>query len=553
MIDHLKRYSTLYLSFAAVVFAAVLTHIFPIYFREDDVYYLRWAASYKSPISAFIPATAVMFGVFRPLQNIIWWVMFRVFGLDPTGYQFVTILLYLLSFLWLFEFMKRSFDLKTAVLSLFLYLACFNSFIYIMFWFSDLTFILELFFIYLALIFLCPLALKNRLYLIVGVFFFILAILSKEPACLIVPISAIFFHASKRVEVGRAAFRLNMAVSLGILLVGALVIMKTPSMDSRQESILANGFAEAFKFVAHRWSFYSAQLLRRYGFPIVGLLTYSFLGRPGFKPYIGKIPALILSFAMGIVAYLFPSFGMVVFVVMGLLMILRLGPEAIGISWFGLVFAGIMLLGFVTRTYLIEATFGLTIAGAFGLKLVLDDFVLNRLDRISMKTKIIAGAAIAIIVMIAGVFVLKDKTASLQMVSAQRQNFADVIEYIERNIPDGSTIIVIDYEDMGLGLNTDIAVLDDETQGRIRKTMNCKQVYTILKLAGKNLSVVNYSPSLGSYNGDTFVFTMNNNEVKFLKSENPDVVEVFSADRMGEGARLFRVPPKPALLVNENS
>src|SRR3972149_9978171 len=79
----------------AALGALALVLVFPVYFRADDALHLEWASSHPNPLAAFVPAKATVLGVFRPLQSLAWWSLYRLFGLRPEPYQLLVTLLFL--------------------------------------------------------------------------------------------------------------------------------------------------------------------------------------------------------------------------------------------------------------------------------------------------------------------------------------------------------------------------------------------------------------------------------------------------------------------------
>jgi len=138
-----------------------LASAYPVYFRTDDVEYLSWAATHDDPLDAFRPSEGELFGVVRPVHTIAWWSLYRVFGLEARGYQVFLSLAYGLSFLFFFLFVRRAVSFAAAALTLLSYAALFTAFMHIVFWFSDLTFALELLFTGLSL-YLLALGVEGR-------------------------------------------------------------------------------------------------------------------------------------------------------------------------------------------------------------------------------------------------------------------------------------------------------------------------------------------------------------------------------------------------------
>ena len=170
----------------AALGALALVLVFPVYFRADDALHLEWASSHPNPLAAFVPAQATVLGVFRPLQSLAWWSLYRLFGLRPEPYQLLVTLLFLACLGLFVRLARRMFSTDAAWWSLGAFLTFFPYLISVVFWFSDLSFLLEGVLMLAAVIFLME-ALAGRVCFAWGVGAYLLAVLAKEPVAFIVP------------------------------------------------------------------------------------------------------------------------------------------------------------------------------------------------------------------------------------------------------------------------------------------------------------------------------------------------------------------------------
>ena len=73
---HLAAHATLYAFLLVLVVTVTVTARFPVYFRADDIHYLRWSAANANPLSAFGLSESAHDGTFRPLNLLAWWLCY---------------------------------------------------------------------------------------------------------------------------------------------------------------------------------------------------------------------------------------------------------------------------------------------------------------------------------------------------------------------------------------------------------------------------------------------------------------------------------------------
>ena len=175
---------------AGVVLVAIsllIPLLFPVYFRDDDVYYIYWARTHGF-LDSFDPGKAALFGMFRPVQNIVWWLLFHGAGLNPYPYQVVLTFTYLVGVVCFIGFAATALSKPVAWLTSVAYLIAFHFLTYIIFWFSDFTYTLELMLAHAAL--WCLATTVNSFSwprVSAGLGLFTGAVLAKEPAAIMVP------------------------------------------------------------------------------------------------------------------------------------------------------------------------------------------------------------------------------------------------------------------------------------------------------------------------------------------------------------------------------
>jgi hypothetical protein len=535
----------------ALVAAALITWRYPVYFRGDDAAYLAWAAAHANPLEAFSPSAAVLFGSYRPLQNLVWWALHHAAGLDPAPYQFAATLLFLLSFVFFFRLAERLASRAVALGSLVAYATVFSFLGYIVFWFSDLTFILEIFFLNLALCWLVRGCLDGGPALALGVVFYFLAALAKEPAALIAPLVLLCFWWSRGATMAPPQRR-RTALTAGVLLaVGVLWVLANPYMRHRQ---LLNAALDSATFVYYarlRWAFYARRLLAGAG--MLGAFAGLYLAVSAVLSKSKMSRAKVIGLSLALPAFVAlvlrdaPSQALALLVLALAALVITRHPAAPGAVWFVAPLVGLLNVGFFARTYLIEASFGLAlVTGA-----ALADWAAwaDKLRRLMPpKPRVVATAAVALLA-IAGLGMLAPqihaRLQTLQTVSDTRQDFREMVDYIRAQLDQpGATLIVVDYSDLGLLYVDNILDLSDREKAARQKTMTSDELGRFLAVAGaRHLAVHNWAwARQNAPTGDVYVVAMNAAEKDFLDRQGQPLHPVREIRRGQTGAWLFSRP-----------
>lgn len=528
-----------------VLVSLVLPMIFPVYFREDDVVYLQWARlhSWKD---CFQPSQAILFGMFRPMQNLTWWSLYHLAGLNPYPYQVTLLFSYLAALALFFAFIKTALSTRIALTSMVAYGVAFYFITYIVFWFSDLTYTLELLFAHGAIWFFA-LATKfnSRRYLTGAVVLFCIAVASKEPAALLVPLICSQLLATQWKQLARHT-RGHLAISTALMLAGGVSwILLNPAVQSRQGIPLDQGFNACFSFIMQRWSFYASCLT---AFPtimiwiaVLFLAIHERLCRLKHDTLPLMIMALCLSIGGALSLKMAPNFALLVLMSAFPLMILSRHPAGIGAIWAAPAILGILTLEFIVRTYLVEASFGLAlICGISATPLM------NRLTLLTTSTsarhhkKSLLLAATALLAFGLGMHsLLTVKFHALLTLSANRQNFADAISFIARptdKVP--QPLIVIDYADMGLIYQRDILPLGDEEKALRQKTMTSLSLAEFLTtIPIHNLEWWNANPEVMNAS----LLTLNVREEEFMNGRPTRKSLIREWTRHGTRVRLYHI------------
>jgi hypothetical protein len=531
----------------AILGAVALVRALPVYFRADDALYLQWASRHPSPLAAFSPVQASMIGVFRPLQNLAWWSLWRVFGLHPEPYQLLVTLLFLACLGLLVRLGRRLFSPGAGWCSLIAFLAFFPYLVSVVFWFSDLSFLMESV-LMLAAVNLLVEAVAGRVSFTWAVGAYVLSVLAKEPAAFIVPAAGAALLLAEWRETGTRLRRRGAMVVVGLAAAGAAVALLHPSLGERQAALGTSGWGELVAFAGERWRFYATQLTAGAGAGLVALAVLALWARvrprDGSRVLTVWLPVAV-AFGIGVLLRGAPTLATALTVICLLGLIAQRRREGVGGAWFFVPFLGLLTISFAVRTYLFEAAFGLAlVAGATLAELAAEAWA----DLRRVRRAAVAGLACALVVALAlagarlGAGV-GTRLAVLQVVSAARLNFRDAVGALLGPPITVGPVVVVDYADMGLDYVRDIVPLPDLEKARRQKTMMSHELAAFLEVAGAHAAeVVTLSTFMRLPAGSpALLVVMNTGEDRFVAGLPFQRHLVFESVRGGEVARVYRV------------
>lgn len=537
------RYVLAALAVAAVA-SALICAAFPVYFRTDDLAYMSWASSADGVADAFMPSRATLFGMFRPVQNVVWLAMFRAFGLQPFGYQFLLTFLYFTAIVFFGVLLLEMRGFLFAAVGLALWLGVFQRLQYIIFWFSDFTYVLQLALMVPAILLFRRGISGSSASLAASFIFYVLACMAKEPAAVIVPAVGIGLLVDRRRSGASAASRGPIVTLSAMVLFGTVWLLAFSGLASRQTT--AAGTVPFFPdFVMERWRFYSAHVCAGTGFmvPAAALLTaVDAVWRPARRTGTGRIALITVVLAAAFLAARYPSAALAVAAaVLGASALCGAGTMA-GAAWFLLPLFGITTIAFMVRTYLVEAAMGAAVVMAWAFH---DDartvvcHLRARLPRWSLLAApaVAAGLAVATV---GAVPALRERLDALRTVSAVRTNTADAIRHAADTI--GSfPVVLIDYKAMGLDYVKDVMPLPDVRKAHIQNPMDAVSLKALLTLSGvKEPRVEPFSAFIEGETDTALLLTANKLEQDFVTSRDDITVEKQAEFRSGsESAAVF--------------
>lgn len=531
----------------AVLVAAVLTWRFPVYFHWDDVTYLRWAQDHPNPLSAFRPAESTLFGTFRPMNLLAWWVLYRLLDLRAAGYQFVVAFLFLATLAAYYLVARRIFGGRVALFSFVGYLALFFPLGYIIFWFSDITFVLELFWIQVSLLLLLrAFDRRDRSYLW-GIAAYVAAVLTKEPSVLIVTSVLLFYAWSRRRELPPWARRRAVPLVSAVALLGLAWLLLSPVGASRQWIHQVSGWSEGLELIRIRWNYYAGHLLSNAGLLLwIGalfLFGHSLLAQRIARRRLPTALLFVTAALLTVALRRDPGAALLVLLLAGLPAVVRRPEIGIAFAWGFLPLLALLSLTFFIKTYLAEASFGFALLLGLAAEALAAPWRgpargrLNRYLKPAVALGLVAGA-----VVFSGL--MRDKLAALRVLSDNRQNFRDVSDHIlSGGCREGEGLVVIAYGDMGHSYRYGVQFMPDETKGGLQKTMEPYDLPLWFAVRGRpDIHVFQTMKEYLESASDTCcVWAMNNHETEYLRKLPLGVLPLFQVSRRGQDAGLYRV------------
>jgi len=525
---------------AATSIAAVAL-LFPVYFRTDDTRHLEWAATHPDPLAAFEPGEAGLSATFRPLPLLVWWSIFRCFGLNPLPYHLALLFTLALALIVYFECLARILSARAAAFGVVALAVCFSYLAQVGFWFSNLALALELLCIHLALYWI--LTKSSRGSAALGVLAALGAMLSKEPAVLLLPAVAMT-HLWSRWPAWSTATRRRGTWTCATLTVLALLWTVVHPHFWNRTQVFGHS-ADRLGFLWERWSFYASQLLSGPGILLALLIVYQ-SWRCWFESGTGRgkrsLVALLACSGAAIVLARFPELALLVLMLACAAIFWSRRSESFSAVWFALPVIALLTVELYVRSYLAEAAFGAAALAGVALDRVATLVPLRSSQLRRPVVRLITIAAL-IAMAVAAVPRIKQRLETLRVVSAARQNLEAVVDYIDTHLRSpGTQLFVIDYEDMGLSHVEDILPLPDRLKAQRQKTMTSDDLGRLLRLVRPNVEVHNLGAIRIEGNGaPTYLLVMSRFEHDFVEGLALPLRLQFSEQHSGESVWLYAI------------
>ncbi len=442
-------------------------------FRLDDVVLMLWSKTH-SVLDAFNPVTGQLINSFRPAFALTAWLLTHLAGWNHPFWWHLTLDLSLFTGIAFTGLTARYLTERwyALELSIALYFLAFLPILNIFFWYSDLTFGLELAFTAAAWYFGLRGLYEARMRLwIVAMVLSTIAVLSKEPASALVHIVFVgsFLLDRNRIiakwKARPAIQRYSAVASYGILLgLSAWLAYVSPTRSNR---FFALGSPDLAYFIRDRIQYYSTIYLSITArLVLFSPIVYIFL-RGFFRERMALLNPIRLSFitvlSVVLAVLLFQNvlIALPIITFIFLLLFVRSGPERDSIQRL-LPFLACLLLAFaalfvtiqLVKTQLTEAALLTAILSSWAWSLWLEDaaeaiapYKSNTLFR---RGAIVSGMLVAL-VLIAGIAPrAARKERLLREVRDVRHNANDAVQWAAHHLPHGSLLAVARYSLYGI-------------------------------------------------------------------------------------------------------
>lgn len=458
-----------------------------MFFRTDDTLLLYWGAHHNM-YDSFNVRIANLGGAYRPLINLFFSIGYRLFGLNPIGFQVTCTSIFLLDLYLLYYLSKIYFNKNSGIVILIIYCALFYNHFQMAFWFSDITFSMHVMFTLLSIIFY--LKSKEKIYyIIVSYLFAFMGILTKEPSIIIITsfvFADLLIHFTKKDYVKKAWVLLPyMSIVIWILLI-------SPVMDSRfKQSADATTFLYNLDY---RYRYYFDFLLSGTKKLIPLLLSISFAVCIPKSMWV-KLLVILIS----IPCYYYTYYYIVFLFAVSCLFVIQ--EKKLLPFFFWMLFTSFTLpfMSFITPTYLFEFSIGFSIFLGYIVnkqlieKINLQVCTTKKASIIILITFLFLGVAIAVKPIISQI-------KALRLVVETRRNLAEGIDFIVKNKDKIEYIVVPDQGNTENKEDTaKNALRSNVDKAKSMKTMgwtDIKRYLSVLKL--DQIQVLPYSEYIKS-------------------------------------------------------
>ena len=495
-----RIFDIVFLALGIAVFALFTTR-YRMPFRLDDVLLMQWSQG-NSLADAFNPIKGQMVNSFRPMFSVVAWLLTNFAGWDHPFWWHFTLDLSLLTGITFTGLTARyvSGNWQALQISIVLYFVAFLSILNIFFWYSDLTYGLEICFTAATWYFaLRGMNEANLRLWFTGIVLGIFAVLSKEPAFVLVHVVILGSFLLERHRIIQRWKEKNFVAAMvgyAILLIITLwVAFVSPTKGNRFFSLTSHDLAF---FVQDRIRYYSETYLSVTArvllfFPVV----YSFF-RTIYKRAFDQF-AYVSVISLVLSLLLFQSITLAIPIVIFMLLTIGTLPNSeqekvrrlfpfllcLAIAMVALLFT-IQLV----KTQLTEAALLTSIISSWAWCVWTED--LQKAILPFRRSKIfvcgnVAGALALLVVVVIGIRpkIVKEEQL-LRDVRDVRQNANDAVQFAANSLPAGSLLAVTDYQLYGIDGPYAITGKDNETKLADQYTFAGGFVFDALGVLGRH-------------------------------------------------------------------
>ncbi|MEW6606642.1 MAG: hypothetical protein AB1414_04185 [bacterium] len=432
----------------------------PVYFRGDDIEWLEWAKFHHNPLTVFNPLDNenLMMGCYRPIINIIWYILFHIFGLKLNSfpYQVSLHLFFIGSLIYLYKIAKLIFTKKIAFFSISLFHLCFYFILHILTWCSYISHISHLFFITASIFhFIKGMKWKDkRGDLTIGIILSFIAFLSNIQSILIIPIVITTYLISYYKEIALIP-KNKICLVIGIIIVPVIYVLFLHLVPlSRMSDLLsAKSLFEILQVVGIRYNFYMGELTNGISEIIISFTTMLFIIYK-FSEYLKVKWEKYLLFYYGLIVIIVSLILLdkitgfsILFLSLFIAFIID-KKVRFCIAWTFIGFFPLLSQNLYVNGYLLEMSYGLSIFMGVSLMTFYQDIVkvAQKIKRYNVRWKIIIYSITLFITGYACFYIFTivlSKINNLNYFKDTQGNFREVIEYLEEHIPFNDTIYAL--------------------------------------------------------------------------------------------------------------
>jgi len=493
-----------------IMVAILITLLFPMFFRTDDSINLYWSAHHSIKDILNVPV-ASFWGMYRPFVNLFFSITYALFGLNPFGYQVVCISIFLIDLYLIYKLSKLYFNKTSAMSTIILFFVLFYSHFQMVFWFSDIVFIMHLMFTLLAIIFFLK-SKRNSYYMIVSFLFALMGALTKEPAILIV---TAFVFGDFLANVTKQNYLKKLWIVAPYLAIGIWLILISPVMETRFKQ--ASDPTAFLSNLDYRYRFYFGYLLT--GTKLIIPLMLSIPFALSIQKSWWKKSMIVL---LAIPCYFYPYYSIVfIFTITGLFAIQqkKLLPFYF---WMAGTSLTLPFIAYITPTYLFEFSFGFSIFMGYVLTSQLIEKQLIPLYQKDKKMGGILLIALAVLSTPIAYKLITSQVKALRLVVETRKNLSNGIDFIHSNKSKFKYIVIPDQETNETHEErAKNAIRSNDEKAKAMKTMNARQLQAYISLINcDSIRVIPYSLFCKSklINQNQIVLLLQNDEdIRFAK------------------------------------
>ena len=515
--------------------------LYPIYFQRDDVFWLLDWPMNHTWLDAFVRNTGDPYwngeGRFLPVLALIRLLEQRLFGLHEWPYQFLLGVAFIFSLFFLFLIVKNARNAAAAALAVALWPVAFNGQMTTLFWFTDNIHIAEMLFLCSGLYVFTRSFGASRPGVALAILLMAFAMLTRDPARIILPttLAAFMFfegHFSLRWSWLRTILTTSIPLLLGVIYV---LFFHNYGMSSGEQD---PGFGPFLAAMLVRLGFYGKLLSGG----ITGLALVLPAAHVALKRVFPTRMALSLAAILALTVALmhWHYVGLLLLLVGGLCLPVRVW---FFLPWVFVPLAGLLLIHNVIPTYMFELTFGAAALAGMQWAIVVEDL---RSDSCLLRIPRTVALSGMVLLLLAGLGAGSVKISRLAKLLRLRSDMTMLLKQATpalRNLPEGSTLAIVNYEDMGIRFIEDMIHWSEEEKILTQSPLVPKKWATSwLRVIGRpDVAIADW----GSQPQDAYLLLFTAKERAFFAKQNLPSETMAQASRGQASMVLLRLISPP--------